>query len=135
MKRIFTILISVFTISTAFAQNDNKGGDWASRGNDGHDRDGKDQYGRYDKYDKHDNRRGGYYFSDREKDMQIAQINRNYDYKIQAVQNKYFMSWREKKRQISFLQEQRNCEVNAVMDKFTDRRNRFLYPVRRYERW
>lgn len=131
MKKIFTLLVSVFVLSSAFAQYDEKG-DWANNNRQGdYKGDGKD------KFDRHDDKfRNTYYFSAREKDMQIAQINRNYDYKIQAVQNKFFMSWREKKRQISFLQDQRNCEIKAVMDKFYDRRNMYNRDRRRdYEKW
>lgn len=57
--------------------------------------------------------------------MEIARINREYDYKIQAVRNNFFM-WRyEKERQIRFLQEQRQWEIRKVYATFNDHRGRY----------
>jgi len=131
MKKIFTLLVSLFTISAVFAQFDDKGG-WSDNNKQtDYKGDGKD------KFDRHEDKfRNTYYFTAREKDMQIAQINRNYDYKIQSVQRKFFMSRFEKVRLIRQLEQQRDCDIKAVNDKFYDRRNLFLRD-RKYghDRW
>ncbi len=131
MKKIFTLMVTAFMIGSAFAQYDSKE-DWSFNNRQGDYRgDGKD------KFDKHDDKfRNTYYFTAREKDMQISQIYRQYDYKIRMVQNRYFMSRFEKMRAIKQIEGQRDCEIKAVMDKFYDRRNMFLRDRRRgYDKW
>lgn len=133
MKKIFTMIIAALMVSSAFAQYGQKE-DW--NGKDRDDIAKADKGNGYDKYDKHDDRGNTYYFTAREKDMQINQINRTYDYKIRSVQNKFFMSRFEKMRQVKFLEQQRDCEIKAVMDKFYDRKNMFTNPRRRgYDKW
>jgi hypothetical protein len=45
--------------------------------------------------------------------MRIAQVNREYQYKIQRVQSSRFMSRSEKKRQIRLLEAQRLQEIDG----------------------
>ena len=61
----------------------------------------------------------------REKDMQISQINIDYAYKIQTVKTKPFMSWFHKSRLINNLQEQRDYEIKGVYQKFNSPKNQF----------
>ena len=137
MKKIFTLLISGFMLTSAFAQYDGPKDEWNGKDrNDDYKDDGKNGYEKYDKFDRHDGRGNTYYFTAREKDMQINRVNREYDYKIGAVQNRFFMSRYEKMRQVRFLEEQRSREIRMVMDKFYDRRNMFTHPRRRgYDKW
>jgi hypothetical protein len=116
MKKTFTILaVATLFTSAAFAQYD------GNRRNDN----------KYDNNNSHDvvvnsfpTRGGGYndkgvrYFSEREKDMQIAQINREYNYKIQSVKNQFFMSRFQKSRKIDALNFQRDREIHSVIEKF-----------------
>jgi hypothetical protein len=119
MKKMFTLLFSLAMLTSAFAQYDPKD-DWNRNKGDGYSKDDKHRH------DNHDDRfNGGFYFSPRERDMQIEQINREYDYKIQSVKNKYFMSWYQKKRQIEFLKDQRDKEIRMVYARFNDRRNKY----------
>ena len=127
MKKIFTLLVSTVMLSTAFAQYGQR------------DR-SKDN----DMYVKNDNRGfnkhnkdvwGGYYFTPKERDMQIAQINREYSYKIQAVKNKPFMGLFQKKRAINNLEEQREGEIRAVIFKFNDKRNQYGDRYKDNKRW
>lgn len=136
MKKIFTLVSSLLLVTAAFAQYDQKG-DWNNKDrDDAYNGGGKGPDDRFDKHDRNNDRRMTYYFTAREKDMQIAQINRNYDYKIRSVQNRYFMSWHEKKRQVKQLEYQRDCEIKEVMDKFYSKRNLFTNPRRRgYDKW
>jgi hypothetical protein len=74
--------------------------------------------GAYDnRYDK-DNRYDDRFSMDRRRDMEIARINEEYDYKIQRVQRNFFINWYEKQNQIRCLQEQRQQEISMVYRKF-----------------
>lgn len=133
MKKIFTMMIAAMMINSAFAQYGQKEDRNVREREDIAKADGRPGY---DRYDRHDDRGNTYYFTEREKDMQINQINRAYDYKIRSVQNRFFMSWYEKKRQVKLLEQQKDCEIKAVMDKFYDKRNMFTNPRRRgYDKW
>lgn len=140
MKTFFTLLFTTAMLSTAFAQygqrddrDRTKENDvYVSNDNRGYDN--RDDKG-FDKHDKGYNR--GYFFTPRERDMQIAQINREYNYRIQSVQNKYFMSWYQKKRLINNLEVQRDDEIHEVIHKFNDSRNQFgdRYRKEKRNRW
>ena len=54
---------------------------------------------------------------ERKRDMMIARINQDYDYKIQNVKRNFFMSWFEKQRQIRFLENERQWEISQVYEK------------------
>lgn len=133
MKRIFTLLFASTMLSTAFAQYGQSG--QQQRGKDVYahnsNRDNNrydDNYSRDDKNYGRDNRgfdRGAYTFTLREKDMQIARIYREYDYKIQSVKARNFMSWYQKKRLINDLQNQRDNEIAGINYRFNSSKNKF----------
>ena len=138
MKKIFTLLFTTAMLSSAFAQY-GQNDQWDQR-------DQRDQRG-YDnnrdvvvndgnhRYNKHnDIYRGGYYFTAREKDMQIAQINREFEYKMRTLRNQYYMGRYQKMRQIRFLEEKRDNEIHEVMHRFNDRRNQFNTDNRRHRK-
>ena len=129
MQKTFTFLATVvLMITVAFAQN-----------NGNHQRDNNcstNDNGRNNPHDVviNDNpRRGGYddrgsrgyYFSEREKNMQIAQINNEYFHRIQSVKSKFFMGRYQKERIINSLQAQRESKIRSVWIKFNDRDNRY----------
>ena len=120
MKKIFTLLFTAAMITSAFAQYDPKE-EWNKNNKD-------DVYGREEKH-RHDKDNGwlkeGYYFTPGQRDMQIAQINREYEYRIEAVKNKFYMSWYQKRRQIGFLKDQRDNDIRMVYARFNDRRNKY----------
>jgi hypothetical protein len=73
--------------------------------------------------------------NERKKDMLIAKINREYDYRIQRVRNSFFLDRWEKMQKIRFLQEQRQQEIRMVYMKFSKRNHhdrRYDNPGRRY---
>lgn len=111
MKKMFTlVLTAVLLTGSVFAQY-GPGKDYSkdSRNTGWHDNDKK----------------GGFYFyTARERDMDIAKINREYDRKINAVKNKFMMNRFQKQRQISFLEDERRDEIRMVFAKFNDRRNK-----------
>ena len=129
MKKIFTLLFAVGMLAAAQAQPGNRDNRQPDR-RDNAPIDRQDD-GRFDN-DKsfiainvsfdNDDRFGNSRFSnERKRDMEIAKINREYDYRIQRVKNNYFMSRWEKQRRISFLQEQRQQEIRMVYAKFNNR--------------
>jgi len=117
MKTIFTLLFSMSMFSTTFAQYGQKG----QRDKD------IDVYVSVDSKDfgHHDKNYGGYIFTPRERDMEIAKINREYGFKIQSVKNKSFMTWMQKKRMVNNLEEQRDGEIAQVIRKFKSPKNKF----------
>jgi hypothetical protein len=116
MKKIITLLFGMAMLTSVFAQFDQQDMYQNNKNVAAND---------FRKHDKDNDRYGRYYFTPKERDFQIAQIKREYDYKIQAVKNKHFMGWYQKKRQIDFLQDQREKEIRMVWAKFNDRRNKF----------
>lgn len=145
MKKIFTLLFAVGMLAAAQAQPGNRDNRQPDR-RDNAPIDRQDD-GRFDN-DKsfiainvsfdNDDRFGNSRFSnERKRDMEIAKINREYDYRIQRVKNNYFMSRWEKQRQISFLQNQRQQEIRMVYAKFSNRNkhnNRYDRDDNRYDR-
>ena len=89
MKKIFTLLFAVGTISIASAQ---------SRGFD------------------HAKQNSGY--SVNGKQSTVQQINREYDYKIAAVRMNRRLNAREKSKQIRSLENQRGQEIARVQFSF-----------------
>lgn len=136
MKKTFTFLATVVLMTTvAFAQNngnhqrDNNYGTNANGRNNPHDVVINDNHrrGGYD-----DRGSQGYYVSERKKNMQIAQINKEYFHRIQSVKSKFFMGRHQKERIINSLQAQRESEIRSVLLRFNDRDNRY---DRRYDRY
>ncbi len=135
MKKIFTLLFAVGMFAVAQAQygnRDNRQTDqrnnqqtdqWKNQQNDqkGFDKSygNSNSYGNDGRYDSKS------FSSGRDRDMQIARINQEYDFKIQKVMHSFFMGWYEKQRQIRFLQEQRQREISMLYDKKYDRSRRF----------
>ncbi|HEU5166228.1 MAG TPA: hypothetical protein VFU29_11840 [Chitinophagaceae bacterium] len=118
MKKIFTLLVAVGFLTAMNAQTGSR--DRANRdtrdqqtdqrsNNNGRDVGVND--GRYDNDDRYDNNFGSYNGNIR---MQIAQVNRKYDFKIQKVKNDYFMRRNEKMRVIRSLEAQRQQEIRMM---------------------
>ena len=121
MKTIFTLLFTMSMFSTTFAQYGQNGQRDRDRGKDNDIYASNDNWGN----DHHDRNYGGYMFTPRERDMQIYQINREYEYRIQSVQNKPFMGWYQKRRLINNLEFQRDEDIGQVIRKFRSPKNRF----------
>ena len=131
MKKIFTLMLTVSMATAAFAQYDNRQGN--ERNNDvaynnrrdGGDNDGYKDY-RHDRWDNdryRDNDRH-YYFEKREMERKIADINREYDRKICAVNDDWCINPFRKQRMIKELENRRSCEIREVYEKFNDRGQR-----------
>lgn len=115
MKKIFTLLVAVGFITAINAQSGSRSRDnrdtrdqqTDQRGNT-YNKDVIVNDGRYDNDDRYDNNFGSYNGNIR---MQVAQVNRKYDFKIQRVKNDYFMRRNEKMRVIRSLEAQRQQEI------------------------
>jgi hypothetical protein len=129
MKKIFTLSVAVAMLAAVQAQNGsgNNRGD-QRRDQPANQRDNQNGYGNDNTiknypYDKDDRNNKGNAAFERNKGMRIAQVNREYEYKIQKVQHSRFMSRSEKRRQIRFLEEQRQQEIRRI--NFESNRNRY----------
>jgi hypothetical protein len=136
MKKIFTLLFALGTFTLVQAQpgtRDNRQSDHrdmpqVDQRNGGYDnRDvvvydrNDNNYGRSDNNGRYDDR---FAPVERRRDIEIARVNREYDYKIMKVKNSFFISRWEKEKQIRYLQAQRQQEIRMVYIKFSQRRDR-----------
>ena len=117
MKKLFTLLFAVGFLTAINAQTgsrdnrDNRN----SQQNDQWGKDSRDDVGinngRYDNNKQYDNNFGSYNGNIK---MQIAQINRKYDFKIDRVRDNRFMKRNEKMRMIRSLETQRQQEIRMA---------------------
>ena len=117
MKKLFTLLLAVGFLTAINAQtgsrdnrdnrNSQQNGQW---GKDSRDDVGINN-GRYDNNKQYDNNFGSYNGNIK---MQIAQINRKYDFKIDRLRDNRFMKRNEKMRMIRSLEAQRQQEIRMA---------------------
>ena len=116
MKKIFTLLLALGFLTAINAQSgsrdhrDNRdnqqSGQWSNN-----ERDVVGNNNRYDNDDRYDNNFGSYNGNIR---MQIAQINRKYDFKVERVKRDFFMNRFAKMRMIRSLEQQRQYEIQMA---------------------
>ena len=127
MKKIFTLLVAVGFLTAVNAQT----GSRDNRDNrDTRDKQQNDQWGnnnnrdvvvndgRYNNDDRFDNNYGSYGGNIR---MQIAQVNRKYDFRIERVRNNFYIRRYEKMRMIRSLEEQRQQEIRMLYSRSNNR--------------
>jgi hypothetical protein len=120
MKKIITLIGAVMLFTVAFAQDDR-----GNRKNDD-DYDHKDMVYNDSRHRNHDDRGDDRYaFNHREREMQIARINREYDRKIASVKHNWFMSRSKKIRMVRSLEDQRIDEIRMLSPGYNHRNNRF----------
>lgn len=121
MKKMITLVASVILVASAFAQPNGKAY--------GHNKDRDVVYNddRYDRNDRRsdDRRNDRYSFTRRERDMQVEQINRTYDQRINAVRNKWFTNNGKKQRIIRDLENERRYEIKRVYARYNHASNRY----------
>ena len=114
MKKIFTLLVAVGFITAINAQSGSRDRDNRDQQTDqrvnNNNKDFDVNDGRYNNDDRFD-KTGSYNGNIK---MQIAQVNRKYDFKIQKVKNDYFMRRNEKMRVIRSLEAQRQQEIRML---------------------
>jgi hypothetical protein len=115
MKKIFTLLFFVGTATASFAQNN-------------HQHNNNDRNSKNDQYDialnnqRYNNNRNFYdhknYFPAREREYKIYQINRSFDFKINAIRNNRYMRRHEKKVAIRNAENERARQIQIVNARF-----------------
>lgn len=106
MKRLFTLLFVPALFTVAFANNNE---DYEKKRNAVYsERFKKDKDGRWRK--NHNWKK--------ERDMEIENINKEYDNKIRDVQNRWITGRNKKQRLIRELEEQRWDEIQLVYEKY-----------------
>jgi hypothetical protein len=115
MKKIFTLLLALGSLTAVFAQRDH-----TDPSNPyGHDKTVLASTSFPEKYDFNRRNAGNTYFSDqRAKDEQIKQVNYEFDRKVTAVKFDRHLRFNEKNRQIHLLEMQRSERIQQVMDHF-----------------
>ncbi|MDQ2719198.1 MAG: hypothetical protein M3Z26_05490 [Bacteroidota bacterium] len=108
MKKIITLLLFVGACATSFAQY--------GHDNDNHDHDQYSNSGGW-----HDNRGDGDhgYYSERDRDFQIAKINRDFNFQVQSIENDPFMRHHAKKVAIRNAEYQRDRQTQMVNARFS----------------
>ncbi len=111
MKKIFTLLFAVGFITAIHAQPGSKDDRDSRDTRNKQQNDQWDNKGRTDNDDRFENNFGSYNGNIK---MQIAQVNRKYDFKIQQVKYDRFMRRSEKMRVIRSLEAQRQHEIKMM---------------------
>lgn len=120
MKKIFTLLFATAMLGTAFAQYGQRG-----KQNRGPTKSNDIFVANAGYNNHHTDFRGYYMFTEREKNMQIAHINRIFDQKVREVRGRLFMNWLQKTRIINRIENQRDQEIRQVVFKFNSPMNKF----------
>ena len=106
MKKIFTLVFALGTISSVFAQS-------------GHNESRDVIYGHtdYNKVYSASDRHDAFSLDKRERDRQIQQINKDFDHQIKVVNKSRSLRSYEKQRQIRMLEAQRAAKIKEVNDR------------------
>jgi hypothetical protein len=118
MKKFFTILVAIASVTVASAQSKR---DIHDAGNS------RSVVYNQPKDDHRDNNSsyGAGSFSTRERDAQIQSINRQFDMKIADVQRNRRMRSSEKSRQIRMLEQQRSIQIRECQEHFSSSRDQY----------
>ena len=130
MKKIITLLFSLGAFTISFAQYDhqrnnddrnyrteNKRDDQyagSSNGDGYHDRDARDR--------RHSDK--GNYYSAKERDFQVERINREFDFRIQAIQSDRYLRRRAKRAAIRDAEIERSRQIQMVNERFNNNHSR-----------
>jgi len=120
MKKIFTLLFAIGFLTAINAQSrssdirDNRDNQQSGQWGNNRSNDVVGNNNPYDNGYRYDNNFGSF---DGNIKMQIAQINRKYDFKIQSVRNDFFMRRVEKMRMIHLLEVQRKREITMAYER------------------
>jgi len=115
MKKIVALLFTCAIFATSFAQGNyqrNRQGNY----DDGRyaSTSGKNYDHRNDNWDKRDRN----YSSGQQKAQQIQQLNREYQYKMMAVQNNRYMNKRQKRQAFRDLQQERSRKLQMINGRY-----------------
>ncbi|MEJ7589503.1 MAG: hypothetical protein WKI04_18280 [Ferruginibacter sp.] len=116
MKKAFTLLAIAALVTTASIAQRHGDDDYCNdRGREvaANHHGGGNDYGRG---------RGTYIFTEREKNMQLFSINREYNGRVESVKRKLFMGRAKKEQLIWSMELQRNGDIRSVRATFDDRK-------------
>jgi hypothetical protein len=132
MKKIITLLFSLGAFTVSFAQynqrqnNDDRNYRTENKRDDPYavSSNGNRKYDRDDRNRRHFN--NGNNYSANGRDFQIAKINREFDFQIQAIQGDRYLSRRAKKAAIKNAKIERSRQIQIVNERFNynNHRNR-----------
>jgi hypothetical protein len=139
MKKLFTLLFTLGSLTSVFAQYNNDNRRWEKNDNS---YENKNNNGRYPAPSQRPEMNGrnrdnnDYAYNDRrynnaismtsrERDFKIQQIRREYDYKISELHQNRFISFREKSRHTQNLEKQKYEQIRNIELCYNDSRNRF----------
>ena len=127
MKKIFTLVLAVAFVASANAQYGNdRQEDYGTKRN-------KDVVFDDDRYKNDNNRYDDHHSNGKwEMEREIAQINREYDQRIQSVKFNFFMNPFRKERMIYRLEDQRRDEIKMVYARSNNRHDQYY---ERRKRW
>ena len=128
MKKIFTLLFSVGAFATSFAQTGHQSN---NKRNDQHvtTKSNAD----YKKFDDH--RDNIYSFSAKERDMQIAKINNDFNFKIKSIKGNHRIKRSQKKMWIQKIQSEKAQQIQAANAKYNSKYNAaFNDHVKQYDK-
>ncbi len=113
MKKIFTLLLSVGAFTASFAQSGHQVNDKKSN-----------QYVTNTEYKKIDSHRDNIYtFSAKERDMQIARINSDFNMKVKSIVSNRRIKKNAKRSLIQKAQKEKDQQIQAVNARFDSKFN------------
>jgi hypothetical protein len=118
MKKMFTLLLLAGIVSVAQAQQTEE------RSNVYDSDDNGATYDRRGNGNSTNRNNNPFVWLERERDRDMARINREYDRKIQRVYNSYFSNRFQKQRMIRQLEDERRMELRQVQMEYQRKLNR-----------
>lgn len=123
MKKIFTLLFSISALATSFAQT---GSHQIKKKSN--------QYVTNAEYKKIDSHRDNIYtFSAKERDVQMAKINKDYNFKMAAIKSNKRISRHNKKVLIQKAQLEKSQQIQEVNSKFNSKFNTANNHIKKYD--
>ena len=110
MKKFITLLFSLGAFATSFAQYNHRDNRYNQYANSSHDN------WNYSKERRHFDH--GNIFSAKERDFQIEKINRDFVFRVKAIQHDRYLRRREKKAAIRNAETERSRQIQLVNDRF-----------------
>ena len=110
MKKVLVLALSLCVVTTLFAQSRNQR------------KDSRDVVLGQDRSIYND-RRYDRNLTPREREMLIAQIRKDYRWRIESVKRDRYIRNSEKKRKIRILEQERDAKINAVWQRSNDQNN------------
>lgn len=123
MKKILTLLLAVGLFSVSFAQGNHQKKDRYDT-NDEYARASNGRYGNQNDSRYENNRNVSY---ENQQAIEIQRINREYNYKVQSIENNRYMKNRQKKLAIRDAREERVNQIQMLNARFNGHNHHVKY--------